>query len=127
MHMNKFPLHEITDIRSKLSCYTLLCFEQHGCIEHSWCVHQHTQSFLLQVSAGFRNKGQKSLFKPYYITYTSTGNLYVEIFIPAVMKMLGRDFYFLMMKALYVPKRFGHFIASHWVHTESLNTSIFLE
>lgn len=35
MHMNKFPFHEIIDIRSRLSCFTLLCFEQHGCREHT--------------------------------------------------------------------------------------------
>lgn len=127
MHMNKFAFHEIIDIRSRLSCFALLCFEQHRCIEHSWCVHQHTQSILLQDRAGFRNKGQKSLFKPDYITYTSTGNLYVEIFIPAVKKMMGRGFYFVGMKAFHVPKRFGQLRHSHSVHTESLSTSVFLE
>ena len=49
MHMNKFHFPEIVDIRSRLSCFALLCLVQNRlfwCIVHCW-VHQytHTDSF----------------------------------------------------------------------------------
>lgn len=42
--MNKFHFPEIIDIRSRLSCFALLCLAQNRlfwCIPHSW-VHQYT-------------------------------------------------------------------------------------
>lgn len=69
MHMNKFHFPEIVDIRSRLSCFALLCLAQNRLF---WCkllcwVHQYTHAdhFIAWIRGTERLKW---LFKTYYVT-----------------------------------------------------------